>query len=129
MNLKIPGAILPLGCAILSTRAKNVRGVVATPLRRTRVKRGTLALSFDQKFKVPTTRTTLMKGQFFSDTIRLWNVLPQQVVDSPTLDVFKTRVSDVTRWLKRDPIIPFSTFFGRTKIVCFYLCHFFIHWT
>ena len=38
MNLKVPGAILPLGCAILSTRAKTIRGVVATPLRRTRVK-------------------------------------------------------------------------------------------
>ena len=38
MNLKVPGAILPLGCAILSTRAKTVRG--ATPLRRTRVKSG-----------------------------------------------------------------------------------------
>ena len=38
INLKVPGAILPLGYAILSTRAKTVRGVVATPLRRTRVK-------------------------------------------------------------------------------------------
>ena len=37
MNLKVPGAILPLGCAILSTRAKTVRGVGTTPLRRTRV--------------------------------------------------------------------------------------------
>ena len=27
MNLKVPGTILPLGCAILSTRAKTVRGV------------------------------------------------------------------------------------------------------
>ena len=44
MNLKVPGVILPLGCAILSTRAKTVRGVVATPLRRTRVK--TLFTSF-----------------------------------------------------------------------------------
>ena len=26
MNLKVPGAILPLGCAILSTRAKTVTG-------------------------------------------------------------------------------------------------------
>ena len=26
MNLKVPGAILPLGCAILSTREKTVRG-------------------------------------------------------------------------------------------------------
>ena len=31
MNLKVPGAILPLGCAILSTGVKTVRGVVATP--------------------------------------------------------------------------------------------------
>ena len=38
MNLKVSGAILPLGCAILSTRAKTVRGVGTTPLRRTRVK-------------------------------------------------------------------------------------------
>ena len=37
MNLKVPGAILPLGCAILSTRAITVRGVGTTPLRRTRV--------------------------------------------------------------------------------------------
>ena len=38
MNLKVPGAVLPLGCAILSTRAKTVRGVGTTPLRRTSVK-------------------------------------------------------------------------------------------
>ena len=37
MNLKVPGATLPLGCAILSTRARTVRGVGTTPLRRTRV--------------------------------------------------------------------------------------------
>ena len=38
MNLKVPGAILPFGCAILSTRAITDRGVGTTPLRRTRVK-------------------------------------------------------------------------------------------
>ena len=32
MNLKVPLAILPLGCTILSTRAKTVRGVGTTPL-------------------------------------------------------------------------------------------------
>ena len=37
MTLKVPGATLPLGCAILSTRARTVRGVGTTPLRRTRV--------------------------------------------------------------------------------------------
>ena len=40
MNLNVPGAIFPLGCTFLSTGstgAKTVWGVVATPLRRTRV--------------------------------------------------------------------------------------------
>ena len=42
MNLKVLGAILPLGCAIFSTRTKTDRGVGTTPpppppLRRTRV--------------------------------------------------------------------------------------------
>ena len=32
MNLKVPGATLPLGCAILSTRARIVGGVGTTPL-------------------------------------------------------------------------------------------------
>ena len=44
MNLKVPGAILPLGCAILSTRAKTVRGVGTTPL-------GELGLKFDLIFQ------------------------------------------------------------------------------
>ena len=48
-----------------------------------------------KKFHVPSSRTNLMKGSFFSNTIRLWNKLPQHVVDSPTLDIFKTRVCDV----------------------------------
>ena len=41
MNLKVPGAIWPLGCAILSTRAKTVRGY-QPPLRRTRVKQSSV---------------------------------------------------------------------------------------
>ena len=31
MNLKVPGAILPIGCAILSTRAKTVWGLLQPP--------------------------------------------------------------------------------------------------
>ena len=31
MNLKVPGATLPLGCAILSTRARTVRGGLVQP--------------------------------------------------------------------------------------------------
>ena len=51
MNLKVPGAILPLGCTILSTRAKTVRGVVATPLRRTKVNQAVTVHNFIWKFK------------------------------------------------------------------------------
>ena len=32
MNLKVPGAILPLSCAILSTRAKLLGGLLQPPL-------------------------------------------------------------------------------------------------
>ena len=49
----------------------------------------------NQKFHVPSTRTTCMRSTFFPDTIRLWNQLPQRVVDSPNLEVFRTRVKDV----------------------------------
>ena len=48
------------------------------------------------KLLVPYTRTNLLKGSFFPDTIRLWNSLPKQVVESPTLDIFKNRLSGVT---------------------------------
>ena len=56
MNLKVPGAILPLGCAILSTRAKTVRGVGTTPLRRTRVNPSHLR----------TTREPIMQLEFYT---------------------------------------------------------------
>ena len=45
MNLKVPGAILPLGCAILSTRAKTIRGLVQPPL-------GELGLKLNDKFNL-----------------------------------------------------------------------------
>ena len=51
MNLKVPGTILPLGCAILSTRAKPLGGLAQPPLRRTRVKLWvkTVKILFDQQ--------------------------------------------------------------------------------
>ena len=48
-----------------------------------------------QKMMVPRTRTSLMKGSFFPDTIRLWNALPQQIVDSPTLEIFKDKIKEI----------------------------------
>ena len=52
MNLKVSGAILPLGCAILSTRAKTVRGLVQPPLRRIRVNNAVnMTLTFQVTFE------------------------------------------------------------------------------
>ena len=45
MNLKVPGAILPLGCTILSTRAKTIGGLLQPPLGELGVKPKNLMLS------------------------------------------------------------------------------------
>jgi len=47
-------------------------------------------------FQLPHTRTEMMKGMFFPDSIRLWNSLPEQAVNAPSVDVFKTKVGDIT---------------------------------
>lgn len=48
-----------------------------------------------KRFLIPRSRTSLMKDTFFPNTIRLWNGLPENVVSSPSIDIFKTRVKDV----------------------------------
>ena len=55
----------------------------------------TPARGHNKRFIIPKTRTTLLTGAFFPETIRLWNCLPQNVVNSPSLDVFKTRIKDI----------------------------------
>ena len=71
-----------------------------------------------QKFLVPASCTTLLKGSFFSHTIRLWNNLPQDVVDSPTLDASNSRVIK-SRFIK----IKFSGAFERKDkdLRCFWV--------
>ncbi|XP_072023008.1 uncharacterized protein [Amphiura filiformis] len=56
----------------------------------------TITRGNSQRFHVPFSRTALLQGSFFPDTIRQWNALPQEVVESPTLDVFKSRVCGVS---------------------------------
>ena len=48
-----------------------------------------------KRFLIPRSRTSLLKDTFFPNTIRLWNGLPEKVVNSPSIDIFKTRVRDV----------------------------------
>ena len=49
MNLKVRGAMLPLGCVFLSTRAKTVGGC-CNPLGRTRVNRLEKAANFHGRY-------------------------------------------------------------------------------
>ena len=58
MNLEVPGAILPLGWAILSTRAKTVSWY--NPLRRTRV-----------KLKASVSFLRLIRSAMFGETFNL----------------------------------------------------------
>ena len=46
------------------------------------------------RFIIPKARTTLLKETVFPDTIRIWNSLPQHVVESPSVDAFEARVRD-----------------------------------
>ena len=50
-NLKVPGAILPLGCAILNTRAKTVREVVATPFGELGLMKTCLVIAYTIKYR------------------------------------------------------------------------------
>ena len=42
------------------------------------------------KFMLPSSRTNIHLHSFFPSTVRLWNVLPDAVVESDTPDQFKT---------------------------------------
>ena len=57
----------------------------------------------DYKFIVPYARTHVLKSSFFPSAIRLWNSLPPEVVNSKTLDSFKTVVSRIRILRKRNP--------------------------
>jgi hypothetical protein len=65
-----------------------VSGPVAIPTRElhttSSVARGHVA-----RFLVPYVRTSTYRPSFFPDSIRIWNSLPQPLVDSTSLDAFK----------------------------------------
>ena len=49
-----------------------------------------------KRYLVPSSRLVTTKGSFYPDTIRLWNSLPASVVESPSLELFKTRLQPLT---------------------------------
>ena len=48
-----------------------------------------------QKYLVPFAGTVIYQHSFFPDGIRLWNALPQQLVDSTFLDCFRGQVQSI----------------------------------
>ena len=50
----------------------------------------------NQRFAIPKTRTSLLRGTFFPDTIRLWNSLSQETINATSPDIFRDRLKDVT---------------------------------
>jgi hypothetical protein len=58
----------------------------------------------NQKLFVPQTRLDCRKRFFSSRVVNIWNSLPQDVISSPTLSLFKRRLADVdfSRFLKYD---------------------------
>ena len=63
MNLKVPGAILPLCYAILSTRAKTVRGLLQPPLGELGLNQKRLQKKADKTYK---NRYTCITGFYFN---------------------------------------------------------------
>ena len=49
----------------------------------------------NSRFVIPKARTSLLRGTYFPDTIRLWNSLPQSAINSPSVDTFNENIRDV----------------------------------
>ena len=49
----------------------------------------------DAKLYTPTPRTDIFKYSYFPSVIRLWNNLPQNIIDSSTVTEFKSLISNV----------------------------------
>ena len=49
----------------------------------------------DTKLYTPTPRTDIFKYSYFPSVIRLWNNLPQNIIDSSTVTEFKSLISNV----------------------------------
>lgn len=55
------------------------------------------------KFVPPHCRINIYKHSFFPRTIQYWNTLPQSVVISPSLEVFKSSIQTLQPWPRHSP--------------------------
>ena len=95
VNLKVPGAILPLNCACLSTKAKTVGELLQPhPLRRTRVNTKNYSFYFEVK-------TDLQHNAYY---LTLTNLIPWRGIvcvhySWPTCPSAKTRKTSLLTYL------------------------------
>ena len=71
-----------------------VNSLVDIPSREYLHPQGTVVTRDHQcRFMVPYSRTDTFRMAFFPSAIRLWNQLPESIVNAPSLDVFKTGIA------------------------------------
>ena len=54
---------------------------------------GAATRGHQSRFKIPVSRTDTHTTAFIPSGIRLWNQLPESIVNAPSLDVFKTGIA------------------------------------
>jgi hypothetical protein len=78
------------GRAIIMYRIVN--NSIAIPISLLQVMPSERSRGHKNKFIVPFSRTQVHQHSFIPDSIRIWNKLPQEIVECQTLDSFKNRI-------------------------------------
>ena len=67
---------------------KITRGLAETPFMDL-IPLSTITRAHSRRYQIPSTRVNSYLYSFLPTTIKLWNKLPQEIVDAPSLDHFK----------------------------------------
>ena len=78
-----------------ATLYKAVHGLLEIPTSQL-IPMKTTTRGHSQRFHVPCCRLTSTQTSFYPDTINLWNSLPEDVVEAPTLEAFRERLQPLT---------------------------------
>ena len=70
-----------------------VNSLVEIPSEQHLHPQGVATRGHQSRFKVPYSRTDTHRTSFIPSSIRLWNQLPESIVNAPSLDVFKTGIA------------------------------------